>query len=289
VPLLEREEYIEQAYLYRMMAMRIAQEIPTQELLGMLKHEILATSKLYLAIDYLSADLKMHGLMSPAMQRLGHYFTPYQSFLVSEAEREKGRFDLNQALLILEREAGYRAQGTTPQGMFLYQFESLSRNRLNYDRGLTAIAHDPLFDEAWREWILLVRKQVGFLDIADLIYLRSEQQRIDQQRKQHGDSEETPAQVPLFGVKEGRIAWANRGRDPLLLFAALHRQLGYPEVPKTDFSEKQYDMLPALMRRMERLESRMKLIDEEQRGTFDLSKLYVKPEKPPKSDLDDLL
>ncbi len=101
----------------------------------MLKHEILATSKLYLALDYLSADLKMHGLMSPAMQRLGHYFTPYQAYLVSEAEREKGRFDLNQALLILEREAGYRAQGTTPQGMFHYQFESLSRNRLNYDRG----------------------------------------------------------------------------------------------------------------------------------------------------------
>jgi hypothetical protein len=289
VPLLEREEYIEQAYLYRMMGLRLAQEMPTQELLGMLKHEILATSKLYLALDYLSADLKLHGQMSPAMKRLGHYFTPFQTFLVSEAEQEKGRFDLNQALLILEREAGYRAAGTTPQGLFLYQFESLSRNRLNYDRGLTAIAHDPLFDDAWREWILLVRKQVGFLDIADLIYLRSEQQRIEQQRKQHGESEEAPVKEPLFGVKEGRIAWANRGRDPLLLFAALHRQLGYPQVPKTDFSEKQVDLLPALMRRMERLEARMKLIDEEQRGTFDLSKLYVKPEKPPQSDLDELL
>lgn len=289
MPILEREEYIEQAYLYRMMSLRLAQEIPTQELLGMLKHEILATSKLYLALDYLAADLKMHGQMAPAMQRLSHYFTPYQAFLISEAEREKGRFDLNQALLILEREAGYRAQGTTPQGMFLYQFESLSRNRLNYDRGLTAIANDPLFDAAWREWILLVRKQVGFLDIADLIYLRSEEQRLDRQRKQHAEPDEEPPKDPLFGVKEGRIAWANRGRDPLLLFAALHRQLGYPEVPKTDFSDKQPDLLPALMRRMERLEARMKLIDEEQRGIFDLTKLYAKPEQPPKSDLDDLL
>lgn len=289
MPLLDREEYIEQAYLFRMMGLRLQQEMPTQELLGLLKHEILATSKLALAIDYLSADLKLHGQMSPAMQRLSHYFTPFQAFLVSEAEREKGRFDLNQALQILEREATYRAAGATPQGMFLYQFESVSRNRLNYDRGLTAIAHDPLFDEAWREWILLVRKQVGFLDIADLIFLRSEQHLIERQRNQHGESDDEPEQVPLFGIKEGRIAAANRRRDPLLLFAALHRQLGYPEVPKTDFSEKKPDLLPALLRRMERLEARVKMLDEEQRGTFDLTKLYAKPEQPPKSDLDELL
>lgn len=289
MPLLDREEYIEQAYLFRMMALRLEQQMPTQELLGMLKHEILATSKLALAIDYLSADLKLHGQMSPAMQKIGHYFTPFQAFLVSEAEREKGRFDLNQALQILEREARYRAEGATPQGMFLYQFESISRNRLNYDRGLTAIANDPLFDESWREWILLVRKQVGFFDIADLIYLRSEQLLLERQRQQNDEPTAEPAQTPLFGTKEGRIAAANRRRDPLLLFAALHRQLGYPEVPRTDFSEKQPDLLPALMRRMERLEARVKMLDEEQRGTFDLTKLYAKPEQPPKSDLDDLL
>jgi hypothetical protein len=136
---------------------------------------------------------------------------------------------------------------------------------------------------------LLARKQVGFLDIADLIYLRSEQQRLEKQRLQHTESDDAPLKEPLFGVKEGRIAWANRGRDPLLLFAALHRQLGYPEVPKTDFSEKQTDLLPALMRRMERLEARLKMIDEEQRGIFDLTKLYAKPDQPPKSDLDELL
>ena len=37
---------------------------------------------------------------------------------------------------------------------------------------------------------------------------------------------------PLFGEKEGKIAKASRGRDPLFLFAALQRQLGYPEVPR---------------------------------------------------------
>ncbi len=65
--------------------------------------------------------------------------------------------------------------------------------------------------------------------------------------------------------------------------------VGLSRSAENDFSEKQYDLLPALMRRMERLEARMKLIDEEQRGTFDLSKMYIKPEQPPKSDLDDLL
>ena len=46
----------------------------------------------------------------------------------------------------------------------------------------------------------------------------------------------TPTSCPsiptLFGEKEGKIARANRGRDPLYLFSALQRQLGYPEVPR---------------------------------------------------------
>jgi len=33
----------------------------------------------------------------------------------------------------------------------------------------------------------------------------------------------------LFGEKEGRIALANRKRNPLFLFSALQRQLGYPD------------------------------------------------------------
>ena len=48
---------------------------------------------------------------------------------------------------MLEREAEYRGQGASPQGIFLYQFETLCRNRLGYDRGLEAIAADSIFDE----------------------------------------------------------------------------------------------------------------------------------------------
>ena len=51
-----------------------------------------------------------------------------------------------------------------------------------------------------------------------------------EQRRQNPDYE--PPVPPLFGEKEGKIAKASRGRDPLYLFAALQRQLGYPEVPR---------------------------------------------------------
>ena len=53
---------------------------------------------------------------------------------------------------------------------------------------------------------------------------------LTEQRRQNPDYQlPVPA---LFGEKEGKIAKANRGRDPLYLFAALQRQLGYPEVPR---------------------------------------------------------
>ncbi len=247
-----REEYIEQAYFYQRLLDRWGEQFATQEMLVAIRHEILATSKLSLALDYLAADLRLYGMMSSAMTKLSHYFTPFQAFLVSEAEREGGKFELNQALHILQREATYRAEQPTPQGLFLFQFESLCRNRLNYDRGLTAISNDPLFDIEWHDWILLVRKQVGFLELSELIYVRSEFAQREAQRL----GQDAPPTKVLFGEKEGRIAAANRQRDPLLLFAALHRQLGYPAVPFPDFQERAPDLIPSLMRRIERLETK---------------------------------
>ena len=107
--------------------------------------------------------------------------------MVAEAESDKDISTCRLALEILAREANYRAEGATPQGLFLYQFESISRNRLGYDGGLSAMAHDPIFDEPWRQWILTVRRQVGLVDIADLIYVRSahhieRQERLRQHR-----------------------------------------------------------------------------------------------------------
>ena len=85
----------------------------------------------------------------------------------------------------------------------------------------------------------------------------------------------------LFGEKEGRIAYANRRRDPLYLFAALQRHLAYPEVPRPTPVDEAIEMLPQMARRWERLETRIKLWEDEQRGGFDLSQFYQKPSRPP--------
>jgi hypothetical protein len=275
--MLEREEYIEQAYFFRVLGERLLESVPTQDVLQLIREEILATTKLPMAIDYLLSELRHGGGFAPAMVRLGHYFTPFQSYVIQEAEDERGRFDMRIALEILKREVQYRADGAAPQGLFLYQFEALCRNRLGYDRGLEAMAADPVFDAAWRAWILQVRHQVGILDMADLIYIKSQYYPIVQ--AQQGRSAE--GCEPLFGEREGRIALANRRKDPVYLFNSLHRQLGYPAVPRPQPVDQTRDLVPLLARRMERLESRLQLLEEERRGGIDLTQFYRPPDRPP--------
>jgi hypothetical protein len=276
--MLDREEYVEQAHLFHVVAERMRQNMAVQELLISVKEEILATTRLPLALDYLAAELKLIGVFSTAMARLAHYFTPFQTFIVAEAEDEGGKFDLSVALKVLEHEARYRAAGATPQGTFLYQFECLCRNRLGYDRGLEAIAGDPIFNDDWRDWILTVRRQVGIVDFVDMIYVRSERYLQDRRRQGLAGEEGKPA---LFGEREGRIAWANRRKDPLLLFAALHRQLGYPAIPRLEPIDRSPEIIPNLLRRIERLETRIKLLEDEQKGGIDLAKFYGPGDKKP--------
>ncbi|MDA7975552.1 MAG: hypothetical protein MPJ27_05285 [Pirellulales bacterium] len=286
--MLAREEYIEQSYLFRTLGERMLDGVATQEALKSLGQEILATTKLPLAIDYLVSDLKLTGTIAPAMRQLNHYFTAFQTFVMSEAEDEEGRFDLRTALLILEREAQYLAETGTPEGLFFYRFECLSRNRLDYMRGLSATAADDIFNDDWKNWITMVSRQVGLIDLADLIYVRSAELLRRQQRQLsfredvdlHSNENTTTQQTAiLFGEKEGRIAWANRGKDPLYLFAALQRQLGYPVVPKPKRQQPQSES-PALMaRRIDRLELRVKLLEEETKDGIDLSQF------DPKNDL----
>jgi hypothetical protein len=88
----------------------------------------------------------------------------------------------------------------------------------------------------------------------------------------------------LFGEREGRIALANRRKDPLYLFASLQRQLGYPVVPRPDPASAAQSLLPQLARRVEQMELRLKLIEEEQRGGVDLTQFYERPNesRPPR-------
>ena len=166
--MLDRDEYIEQAYFYRTVHERMQQGMSTQELLGAVRHEVLSTTKLPFAIDFMLDELRLTGEFATAMAKMPHYFTPFQTFAVAEAEKPEGRFDFRTGLEVLRREVEYRAGEPTRQGMFLYQFETLCRNRLGYDRGLGAMADDPIFDADWREWILTVRHQIGLFDLAEL-------------------------------------------------------------------------------------------------------------------------
>ena len=276
---LDREEYVEQAHFFQVLGERMAENVPAQEVLASVREEVLATTKLPLAIDFLLAELRHQGEFAAGMRKLGHYFTPFQCYVMGEAENDRRRFDLRIGLQLLSREASYRtADHATRQGLFVFQFESLCRNRLGYDIGLEAMSHDPSYNAAWSDWLLMVRRQVGLVELSDLIYVRSEfyQQRVERAERDADVTEPLePAAVLLFGVQEGRIAWANRRKDPLLLFAALHRHLDYPEVPRPEQADPEERLLPVLARRMEQMEARLRLLEDEQRGGIDLSKFYA--------------
>jgi len=282
--MLNKEEYVEQAHFYRVMLDRIGAGVPLQELMEQTKYELLSTTKLPLAIDVLLAELKHHGKMHSGMQVLAHYFVPFQTFLISEAENDRGRFDYKTGLQILAAEADYRGRETLdPQGLFFFQFEAVSRNRLNYDRGLKAMSEDPHYSPQWRDWILTVRKQLGLVDLADMIYSRSEYaaQKRGRMISSGNTSDEKVISDPiLFGLNEGKIALANRRKDPLFLFSAMQRHLGYPPVPRMQPVDPLPALVPQLKRRMENLESRIKLLEEEQRGGIDITKFYGQGQLP---------
>ncbi len=275
--ILEREEYIEQAYFFRVLRERMADGQATQTVLERVHEEILSTTRLPYAIGFLATEMKHSGLLSSGFARLEHYFTPFQTFLVQGTEVDARRFSAEMALLALEREAQYRAGNVGRTGLFVYQFEVLCRNRLGYDQGLKALARDPFYDDDWKVFLEMVRQQLGLIDFADMVYVRSEQYVQDQRRR---DPAYEPPLPPLFGEKEGKIARANQGRDPLYLFAALQRQLGYPEVPRPRPRDDLSAKVETLQAKLRDLESRLKLLEGELRGTLDLNQ-FIKPELPP--------
>ncbi|WP_442507504.1 hypothetical protein SH528x_006430 [Novipirellula sp. SH528] len=270
---LDRAEYVEQGYLFQLLKERIGEQMPMQELLEQARFELLTTTNLPIAVEYLLTELKHSGLMAPAMRRMSHYFNTFQTYLIDEAEQETGRFATETALHILEADAKYRATNATPAGLFLFQFEALCRNRLNYDKGLTAISQDPIYDATWSKWILIIRAQVGLIDFADLLFFASEDYRhrlIEAEQSLDGKG------PFLFGEKEGRIAFGNRRKEPLYLFAAMQRHLGYPAVPRHKIIKRDHEIIPQLARRIERLETRVKMFEEEQRGGMDITRFYEK-------------
>ncbi len=262
-PVLDREEYIEQAYFFRTFRERMAENVPAQELLATLDQEILSTTRLPMAVQFLATEIKHSGLLATGFARLNHYFTPFQTFVVQQAEDEARKMAMSTAFLVLEREATYRAGTPTRQGLFVYQFETLCRNRLAYMNGIESMAGDSFYDADWRGYLETVRRQVGAVDFADLIYFRSEFAVIERRRKV--PNFESPVAM-IFGEKEGKIAKASRGRDPLFLFAALQRQLGYPEVPRPKGKDDASTQLEIMTTKLRELDARLKLLESETRG-----------------------
>lgn len=274
--ILDREEYIEQAYFFRVFRERLASQVATQEILENVHEEILSTTRLPYAIQFLATELKHSGNTSSGFAKLPHYFTQFQYFIIQQTEDARLRFNIETGLLVLEREAKYRAEHVTAAGLFVYQFETLSRNRLGYDRGLECMAADPFYNADWRAFLDMVRRQIGVVDFADLVYLRSQLYVLEQRRQ---DASYEPPLPPLFGEKEGKIAKANRRRDPLYLFAALQRQLNYPEVPRIRARDDLGAKLDLIDVKLKELELRIRLVEGEVKGQVDLSQFLARPDQ----------
>src|SRR5262249_25748234 len=153
---------------------RIASNLAAQDIITSIHEEILATTRLPLAIQFLGTELKHSGLLSSAVTHLLHYFHAFHALVIRHTGDESPLSNIETALLILEREAQYRASQPTRPGLFVYQFEAISRNRLGYDEGLVSMADDPFYDSDWAEFLDLVRRQIGIVDFTDLVYVRSE-------------------------------------------------------------------------------------------------------------------
>jgi hypothetical protein len=201
-PVLDREEYVEQAYLFRTVRERLGENLPVQDILLAAHDELLTTTRLPFAVQFLVTELKHSGLVGNGFAKLPHYFTPFQAFLVTQGETSGQKFDMRTAFLVLEREAAYKAAGVTPAGLFVYQFETVARNRLGYNAALDAMGLDPHYDPVWKDFVTFVRRQMGVLDLGQLVYLRSEQYVADVRRT---EPHYEPPVPPVFGVKEGKI------------------------------------------------------------------------------------
>ena len=65
MPVLDREEYIEQAYFFQAFRERLIDGLPSQDILARVGEELLSTTRLPMAISFLATEIKAVGLMSP--------------------------------------------------------------------------------------------------------------------------------------------------------------------------------------------------------------------------------
>ena len=67
--LLPREEHVEQAYFFHHLRERLATNLSAQEILQQISEEILASTRMPMAVQFLSAELKHSGLLSSGLRQ----------------------------------------------------------------------------------------------------------------------------------------------------------------------------------------------------------------------------
>ena len=243
---LDREEYVEQAYFFQTLRERMQQSYSTQDLLDAIRQEVLTTTMLPYAVDFMAGELRLTGGFATAMARLPHYFTPFQTYVVSEAEKAEGRFDFRIALEILQREVEYRAQ------VHRRRESSCTSSR-------PCAATDWVTIAASTRWPA-IRSSTR---LAGMDPYGPPPGRPDRLRRHDLRAQRALSQEANEG-REGDAFW-RKGRphragqpskDPLYLFAALQRHLSYPSVPRPREEDTQRYLLPALQQRVDRMETR---------------------------------
>ena len=212
--MLERDEYIEQAYLFRSLLERMDENASVQDLLRSIREEILSTTNLPKAIDFLTAELKLTGALSDGMSRSATTSRRFRPTSWAKRSAKEASSISAPRWKCSGSKPAFRGEGSDAAGLVRLSVRIVARNRLGYDRGLEAMSRDPIYDDAWREWILNVRRQVGIVDFADLLYVRSE--HFSKQRKAQGLDGEGREQADPVRRERRRIALAHRRKDPLL-------------------------------------------------------------------------
>ena len=272
-----------------MLGERLRENMPAQEILGIVREEILATTKLPMAIDFMLAELRHLGAFSARpWSGCTHYFTPFQCFVMQEAENDTA------AVRPARRARNPRPRGRVPRrgrrrGRACSSTSSKCSAATGWatTRGWRPSPATRRIDETWRNWILTVRRQIGMVDLADLIFVHSEfyherkpQRRAGRPRPSadapHGRGARPRAFRRCSASRKAASPGPIGGKDPLLLFAALHRQLGYPEAPRAAAGGPRG---AACCRRWlagsNSSKRRLKLVEEEQRGGINLEQFYA--------------
>ena len=251
---LDRDEYVEQAYLFRAFRDRLADNLPAQDILTRVHEELLSSTRLPYAVQFLVAELKHSGLLASGFEKLPHYFTPFRR--LSSGKQKRNRALPMTTLCSSWSASALQSRDSNEAGLVHIPVRDDRRNRLGYLGG-TAASRDPLYDGEWRAFVSGSKpRQVGDMDFADLVYLRSELY-VQEQRRESIVRTFTNA---LFGEKEGKIAKASAAAGLHCICSPPSKGNSAIQVPRYTQRRRQIEMGEA-REETTRLETRLKLAE----------------------------